>query len=329
MPADAPRIGRHPRGRSAGYSARMPVVEISDLIIRHDPATGARLPVRRADVVSALRAAGDRRAARIAASLPHHDGVLDAPAVDRLLVRTHTELQRLNEELRIAEQLAELLGPLLAVVGGGAERPRVVDVGCGIGYAVRWLAATGVLGDVELCGVDRNAALVAEANRLAAADGLSCRFVTGDAFALPRSATVYLSTGLLHHLRGGELGAFFRAQADAGAQAYCHFDIAATRLAPVGAWVFHRARMREPLGRHDGVASARRAHPDHELLAAARSATGLVPLLHRPLRHSNPFCASVRPLLGIRPRHVPALRDALGPSARHLVTDSPPARRPW
>jgi SAM-dependent methyltransferase len=304
-------------------------MEISDLIIHHDMATGARLPVRRDDVVSALRAAGDRRGARIAESLPQHDGVLDGHAVERLLVRTHTELQRLNEELRIAEQLAELLVPLLAAVAGSGERLRVVDVGCGIGYAIRWLAVSGVLGDVDLCGVDFNAALVAEANRLAAAEGLSCQFVHGDAFALPRSATVYISTGLLHHLRGADLGAFFRAQADAGAQAYCHFDIAATRLAPLGAWMFHRARMREPLGRHDGVASARRAHADHELMTAARSAPDLVPLLYRPVHHSNPFCASVRPVVGVRPQYVSALRSALGPSARHLVAESRAVRRPW
>jgi hypothetical protein len=117
---------------------------------------------------------------------------------------------------------------------------------------------------------------------------------------------VYISTGVLHHLRGGDLDAFFRAQVDAGAQAYCHFDIAATRLAPLGAWMFHRARMREPLGRHDGVASARRAHADHDLMTAARSAPGLVPLLYRPTQHSNPFCASIRPILGIRPQHEPA-----------------------
>jgi SAM-dependent methyltransferase len=284
----------------------VPILEISDLIVRHDVATGARLPVRRDDVIAALREAGDRRGMRIVASLPHHDGVLDAAAVERVLVRTHTELQRLNEELRIAEQLAELLGPLLTSVADSGERPRVVDIGCGIGYAIRWLAASGVLGDVELCGVDFNAALVAEATRLGRAEGLPCQFVLGDAFALPGSATVYISTGVLHHLRGGDLDAFFRAQVNAGAQAYCHFDIAATRLAPLGAWMFHRARMREPLGRHDGVASARRAHADHDLMTAARSAPGLVPLLYRPTQHSNPFCASIRPILGIRPQHEPA-----------------------
>lgn len=307
----------------------MPILEISDLIIRHDMATGARLPVRRDDVVAALHAAGDRRGARIVASLPHDDGVLDGSAVERLLVRTHTELQRLNEELRIAEQLAELLRPLLSTVAHSGERPRVVDVGCGIGYAIRWLAVSGVLGDVDLCGVDFNAALVAEATRLAEVEGLRCQFVHGDAFALPGSATVYISTGVLHHLRGNDLGAFFRAQVDAGAQAYCHFDIAATRLAPLGAWMFHRARMRESLGRHDGVASARRAHADHDLMAAAGSAPGLVPLLYRPTRHSNPFCASIRPILGVRPQYASALRTALGPLARHLVTESNPGRRPW
>jgi hypothetical protein len=87
--------------------------------------------------------------------------------------------------------------------------------------------------------------------------------------------------------------------------------------------------MREPLGRHDGVASARRAHDDHDLMTAARSAPGLAPLLYRPVRHSNPFCASVRPILGIRPQYMSALRTALGPHARHLVTETQPMRRSW
>ncbi|GCD96200.1 methyltransferase domain-containing protein [Embleya hyalina] len=128
----------------------------------------------------------------------------------------HTELRRLSEELRIPERLAHLLGPLLTAVRstpGAPDRIRVVDVGCGLGHVVRWLAAHDVLGpDVELVGVDLHAdlhaALVAEATRLAEDENLPCRFVRANAFRLDdttpeattaqgaatRAATVYIST---------------------------------------------------------------------------------------------------------------------------------------
>ncbi len=210
------------------------VLEISDLVIDRDPATLARIPVRRDAVVAELIAAGDRRGARIVAGMPAPQGVLVPEAVDRLLVRAHTELQRLNEELRMPEQLTELLRPILAAVSRPGQRTRLVDVGCGLGYTVRWLAAKNALPGTEVCGVDFNEALIGRAGQLADAEGLDCRFVHGDAFALPETATVFISSGVLHHLRGNELAEFFQAQAVAGARAYCHFDIAATRLAPVG-----------------------------------------------------------------------------------------------
>lgn len=261
----------------------MPVLEISDLITSVDPHSGRRLPVSRAEVVRLLDEAGDKRAARIVAGLPtDREGVLDPHAVDRLLVGVHTELQRLSEELRIGERLLHLLGPLFDAIRdthGRPDRFRLVDVGCGLGYAVRWLAATNALGpDVDLVGVDLDAALVTEADRLARAEGLDCRFLHANAFALPEAATVYISTGVLHHFRGPALMEFFRSQAASPAQAFCHFDIAATRIAPLGAWIFHRARMRHPLGRHDGVASALRAHSDETLLRAA-DVPGMTPLL--------------------------------------------------
>ncbi|MGW4380955.1 class I SAM-dependent methyltransferase [Kitasatospora sp. NPDC004531] len=300
----------------------MSVLEISDLITAVDPVTGGRLPVRRAEVVARLRAHGDGWAARIVAGLPvDGDGILDAAAVDRLLIGVHTEMQRLNEELRIGERLVHLLGPLFtAIRASGAPGPyRLVDVGCGLGYLVRRLAATGALGaDVELLGVDLDAALVGEAGRLARAEELNCRFVHGDAFALPEAATVYVSTGVLHHFPEPALAGFFATQGASSALAFCHYDIAATGLAPVGAWMFHRARMRHPLGRHDGVASARRAHGDEVLLRAA-AASGMRPLLYEPRRVANPFCTTLRPVLGVRPHLEAPLRRALGRSSRRLL----------
>ncbi len=295
----------------------MPVLEISDLIVARDPVTGARLPVRRDHVIDRLTAAGDRRGARIAGRIPVSGAHLDPHAVDRLLVRVHTELQRLNEELHMAQRFAELLVPLLDVLRAHGHRPRVVDIGCGLGYVVRSLAASGVLGaDVELVGADFNPALVAEATRLACLEDLPCTFVCQDAFALTGHATVYLSCGVLHHIPADRLPEFFAAQHHA--QAFVHYDIAATTLAPFGAWLFHRARMREPLGRHDGVASARRAHGD-DVLRAAAHLDGMDTFLFEPPRHTNPFCASMRPVVGLRPALTHEFRTALGRRARGLV----------
>ncbi|WP_328806894.1 class I SAM-dependent methyltransferase [Streptacidiphilus fuscans] len=299
------------------------MLEISDLITAVEPDSGHRLPVRRAEVIGRLRESGDERAARIVARLPvDADGVLDPCAVDRLLIGVHTELQRLSEELRVGERLVHLLGPLFAAIrAAGAERGpyRLVDVGCGLGYLLRWLAATDALGpDVELVGVDLSAALVGEADRLARAEGLNCRFVHGNAFDLPQAATVYVSTGVLHHFSDPALAEFFQAQAASPAQAFCHFDIAATPLAPIGAWMFHRARMRHPLGRHDGVVSALRAHSDEALLRAA-TVPGIRALLYDPRGTANPFCTTVRPIIGLRPPLEGSFRQAFGRSGRRLV----------
>lgn len=305
----------------------MGVLEISDWIAAWDPVTGARVPVAVDAVAERFRAVGDRRAARIVERMPAVGGVLEPQYVDRLLVRVHTELQRLAEELHMVQRFAEVLGPLLAAARAAASGPlRVVDIGCGIGYVVRALAASRVLGDdVELLGADLNPVLVAEASRLAAEEGLTATFICADAFALPEDATVYISSGVLHHFSAEALPEFFRSQNRAGTAGFVHYDIAATRLAPFGAWVFHRARMREPLGRHDGVASARRAHDDRTLVGAATHAEGMDIHLFETTTYTNPFCAGMRPVLGIRPELAEGVRKVLGRRARVLVPADAPA----
>src|SRR6185295_6085652 len=119
------------------------------------------------------------------------------------------------------------------------------------------------------------------------------------------------------HFPAGRLPEFFQAQGSA--QGFIHYDVAATRLAPFGAWVFHRARMREPLGRHDGVASARRAHSDAVLLSAAAHAGEMATFLYETSRYTNPFCAAMRPVVGVRPELVGDFRRALGRRGRKLV----------
>ena len=226
------------------------------------------------------------------------------------MVGVHTELQRLSEELRIGERLAHVLGPLFTAIRAS-------------GHAAPLRLSTSLRRSVICPRGVMARSLVGRARPRprrgpAAVEGLACRFVHGNAFDLPEAATVFVSTGVLHHFRGPALAEFFRAQAASPALAFCHYDIAATRLAPIGAWVFHHARMRHPLGRHDGVASALRAHDDATLLRAA-FVPGIRPLLYEPRGMANPFCTTLRPVIGVRPQLEAPLRLALGRASRRLV----------
>ena len=283
-------------------------LEITDLLWPLDAAR-TRLPVRQAEAARLLDERGQRRARRIILDLPAVGGVLDADYIDALGLRVHFELQRLEEELVFGRRAAALLAPLVAGLHRAAAGApvRVVDVGCGLGYVARWLAATGALGPgVELVGVDLNPVLIAHAGELAQREGLSCRFVLGDAFEPglaiedgPR--TVVVSSGLLHHLPERELPGFFAGQERLGVAAFAHWDIAPCLWSTLGAWIFHQARMREPVSRHDGVLSARRAHPAQALSAAARAgAPGYAVEVREGPRWRPRAIDVLRPVVGVR-----------------------------
>ncbi|WP_143658261.1 hypothetical protein [Embleya scabrispora] len=65
----------------------------------------------------------------------------------------------------MSERLAHQLGPLPAAIRSAEDAPdriRVVDIGCGLGHVVRWLAAHDVRGpDVELASDPMPATIVA------------------------------------------------------------------------------------------------------------------------------------------------------------------------
>lgn len=248
-------------------------VEITDLVRGWLP-DGGREPIRRDDVVGALLERGQRRGARIAAALPaSDDGLLDLAVVDALVLRVHAELQRFTEELSQGRRTAARLRPLLDGLGPGPVR--VVDVGCGLGHVIRWLAATGALGpDVELVGIDLDRTLVASAAALAAEEDLPCRFLAADAFARRRHHGPGPDRG---HLLGPapppawrRPGGLLRRPDPPRRGRVRALGPGARAVARARAWVFHRARMREPLSRHDGLLSVRRSHRAPELLAAAR-----------------------------------------------------------
>lgn len=282
-------------------------LEITDLLWPLN-ADGHRIPVVIDEVIEQLLDRGQRRAAAIVRTMPAIDGHLDPHYVDRLGIRVHCELQRLTEELQLGRRVTELLVTAVRRLRESGPGPvRIVDIGCGLGYVIRSMAARADLDhEVELVGVDLNPVLIDEARRLAIHEGLRCHFVHGDALRAgvaiddgPR--TIVISTGLLHHLNESDLAGFFAGQADLGVAAFAHWDVAPCFWSTLGAWVFHRARMREPVSRHDGVLSARRAYPAAVLESAARSGAPTYACEVREGSRWHPRAIDVlRPLVGWR-----------------------------
>ena len=297
--------------------------EISDLVVAYDPVSFERLPVLRDAVLGELEAHRMQRALRIVSRWPHQGGVLDATHVDRVLLTAHHELARLSEEFRQGERMKRVLTPLLqALRSSGVRGPyRLVDVGCGLGFVVRWLAAHGDLGhDVSLMGCDYNAAFVRLAQHLADEERLPCRFVVANAFRLDQEASIFTSTGVIHHFRGPGLEQFLAQQAAASPAAFVHADIKPTYLAPLGSWIFHEARMREPLARHDGVLSALRAHPGERLTeAVSRSCPEFASALFDGQRELVPVLRVMQLLVGVRRPLLADFSARLGLLTRHFT----------
>ena len=284
--------------------------EISDAIVSFDPVTLQRKPVKKVDVLVQFRELRNHEAVRIVEQMPEQDGVLDPEAVDKVLITSHCEMQRMSEEFQHGKRVAELLKPILnALREGGVKNPiRIVDIGCGTGFVVRWLAASGSLGDdVHLRGVDFNVALLNEAQRLATIENLRCKFEVANAFRLDEPATVFISTGILHHFRDEGLSYLLQQHCRPETCAFVHFDFHKSPMAPLGSWLFHAVRMREPLAKHDGVLSAVRAHKSRYLLDVTRSAAPeFVSAIYGTSLWRMPIPRVFHSLVGIRPK----FRDA-------------------
>lgn len=297
--------------------------EITDLIIRHDPQTLARLPIRKQDVLEVFSRFGNRQALRAVAALPEKNDALDAHEIDALFLTVHWEMQRLAEEFFHGRRVWELLQCVIASMRqvGLRETIRVADVGCGIGYTTRWLAANVPLRewDIEVVGLDLNSTLIKEASRLAVAERLPCRFIHGDAFSGTYRGHIILSTGVIHHFRGEALLEFLRRHEQPETRAFLHFDFRPWFMAPIGSWFFHQLRMRTAIARHDGVLSAARAHDRPTLTNAARKAApGFASGMFGDTIWNTPVPRVFNTLIGLRRLLVAELRHQLGRHAMRL-----------
>jgi SAM-dependent methyltransferase len=232
-------------------------------------------------------------------------------------------MQRLAEEFYHGHRVWELVRPVIASIrqAGNRETIRIVDVGCGLGYTTRWLAANiPVAGqNIELVGMDLNSTLIAEANRLASVENLPCKFQHANALTNEHSSHILLSTGVIHHVRGQALLEFLRQHEQPATQAFLHFDFQPWFLAPFGSLFFHRLRMRTAIARHDGVLSTARAHDGRTLTEAARaSAPSFAAGIYGAKIWNTPVPRVFHTLVGVRHELVPNLRHQLGHCAARL-----------
>ena len=92
--------------------------------------------------------------------------------------------------------LAVRLGVMLELLTDAGERPDLLDLGCGPGLALDYLAATGGLHRVRYRGIDLSNAMVEEARRRWPTHDFSCRDIV--AMPLPeQSADVVIMNGVL------------------------------------------------------------------------------------------------------------------------------------
>jgi SAM-dependent methyltransferase len=297
--------------------------EITDLIVQHDAGTLKRLPVRKQSVIEVFSRFGNEKALRAVRALRGNDGWLDNREIDALLLTVHWEMQRLAEEFYHGHRVWGVLKPLIAAIRntGHCETLQIVDVGCGIGYTTRWLAARVPVAEhnIELIGIDLNSTLISEANRLATAERLPCRFVQGDAFSREHPSHLFLSTGVVHHFRGDALPEFLGRQERPETMGFLHFDFQPWFLAPWGSLFFHNLRMRTAIARHDGVLSAARAHDAKTLVGAARTAArGFASGIYGAKIWGTPAPRVFHALTGVRLELEPEFRRQLGRHAGRL-----------
>jgi SAM-dependent methyltransferase len=209
--------------------------------------------------------------------------MMDAPGLDpALLRRTLIDLAWINRTLGgsrvVLKELAPLLGRLPSPV-------RILDVGTG--YAdipraiARWARRRGI--GVEIEALDRSPEIVGLA-RQACRDYPEIRVRPGDGLALPHgagAAHVTLASLLLHHMEGDEPVRLLRGLYKAASRAVIVNDLRRGRLALAATWTGLRLLSGEPLIRHDGPLSVRRAFTPGEALALAREAGWARPRVSR------------------------------------------------
>jgi hypothetical protein len=222
------------------------------------------------------------------ARLQHRRELMEAPDLDAAaLGRTLQDLAWINRRLG---GLRLILGQLERLLPHLPRPVRILDVGTG--YAdiprgiVDWARRRRVPVAVE--AVDRHPGVLALAQAASQAYP-EIRVRAAEATALPyASGSVHLALAslLLHHLEGEEPVRLLRELDRVASRAALVNDLRRGWLPLAATWLGLRLCSRDPLIRHDGPLSVRRAFSPAEMLALAREAGWRAPRVtqHVPFR---------------------------------------------
>ena len=201
---------------------------------------------------------------------------MDLPGLDPdLLADDLRNLETLNRFFGGVDVVRRRAGTLFREVPRGAPL-EVLDVGSGAGDLCRAL-----LDESRRCGLrtrllslDFHPQIQAYARARLGADGGEVRFIRGDARRLPlrdRSVDLVLCTLALHHFTEEDASSVLAEMRRVSRRWALASDLLRTPQALAGVWLATRF-MTNPMTRHDGPASVRRAFSEAEFRALAASA---------------------------------------------------------
>ena len=195
-------------------------------------------------------------------------------AADLAPAAHHAALAGLERINRVSRTAGGYLPAILAMArGAGLGRITLLDIAAGGGDVPIALArAAGAHGlHIDLTLLDRSATALAHAGAAAAAAGVSCRTVKGDARALPDESFDVISNSLfLHHLRSSaDMVALLSAMRSRARRMVLISDLRRGTLGWLAASIGCRVLSGSPIVHYDGPASVRAALTLAELRAVA------------------------------------------------------------
>ena len=145
-----------------------------------------------------------------------------------------------------------------AVIGAGATRLRILDVGAGGGDMLRRIAAWGRSRGIELDLTGLDISPWAEVH--AQAEGTPARWITGDLFDLPdhERFDIIVCSLFAHHLDDAALVRFLRWLDARSRVGWMISDIHRHWIAWAGVWALVRVARMDPMVIHDSTVSVAR-----------------------------------------------------------------------